>query len=1088
MSFSRSFLVIAIIFVTACSKFEEGEKVFINISGESYLTDSKASGTLLDMDDGYALINIEKVVGNPKYSRDDFGRDVEEGQSVLVPESSLLSYIEGEKYWAKRAQAVNQLNQALERPTELWYLKDLQLSQIDKFLDEYDHTDITNTLSLIELNRKYFSDLNNAKGDQEKTEIWLENLPGYYSKLQKLVIKSGSTEEFYKATEKFKKSFLGMTLATEGEKMKLEEMVSRDPLLAAFSMLDASLNSHGSAFVQISVLQAKTDLKRLEEVTYQSGGLKQIADAHDDYQDAFVAITSLLSLDVEGDSVDNNTLETLYNKQLASGIRNKVMQDLRLMDGFESIAQAEKNFAKDKEAFESIEDEIEFEIFNEQIKQEFYIKPTLALIERNKRIDELKTLQETLGASETALTIHINQYNSHSQAVDGFPIQVFQSRLRKAQSELRYVESAVRYINDRNPSKQSLAEAKSKMTKFVTQLEGLNLLAESYLPGEIYDSSKQQELYEKGLNAYSERTLSTLTDQRQQIISHKNLMGQLAILEKADGELVNVYNQHYRQSKFPSRAVKTRLNELKTALRNSRWSAQNIDPLTAEGKSFNKVSTEIDKGKKALSEANTLLIDSIGVELKAPAELFKVNEERTNQANQAAMQAHQALLDNYDFQKQRLAELDSQYEQFKGKDKFPHKAVRDRIYKAQSALRSLPHTIKRADPLNKDDQNTATIETKVGEAKANLDEVDKLFNTFNQLTGSSDTAANLPEKTSSETSGDDALASYKQLMNQADATKQRLINLSEIFEEHKGSQGYPVSAVNSRLNKAESVLKGLDYNIKKADPLNTEDTYRQKIREDLASANEKMDEAQKLVEAFSVVDDQSTTPTATAEQESIAEQQSQSDDATDNNLSKPAKVVEKHNSSQAVEDVSDLASQGIAIEPAKLTKEAQIDSLLKTADSQYAMNKLTSPAGDCAVESYKSVLNLSPNNQAAIDGLNKVAEKYAGWGSNSLNKGEMNKASSYLAKAKLVMATNSKVNDLEKAIKTELAREVKPAEPERQADVEVAEKEPSGPATHKEMVTEVETSQKPLSAGEQFKEDLNTLKDTVGGAFGKLFN
>jgi hypothetical protein len=279
--FARLYLVFITITLVACNKFEEGEQVFINIPGKSYLSDSKATGQLLDTEDEYALVNISEVTGNPGFSKLDFAKDVKQGKSALIPIQNLLAYIDGEKYWLRREQAAEQLTQALQKPRELWRLKDLQLAQIKKFLDEYDHADIDNTLSLIELNRDYFSDLNDSVEyelvDEEFIETWLENLPGYYEDLKKLTIKFQSTEELSEATEKFKKSLLGLS----GRKKTLnsinEEQLTQviaESLVGLASALFGNKNQ--GAFVNTAVIQAKGDLQALENVIYQLADPQQL--------------------------------------------------------------------------------------------------------------------------------------------------------------------------------------------------------------------------------------------------------------------------------------------------------------------------------------------------------------------------------------------------------------------------------------------------------------------------------------------------------------------------------------------------------------------------------------------------------------------------------------------------------------------------------------------------------------------------------------------------------------------------------------------------------------------------------------------
>jgi len=90
--------------------------------------------------------------------------------------------------------------------------------------------------------------------------------------------------------------------------------------------------------------------------------------------------------------------------------------------------------------------------------------------------------------------------------------------------------------------------------------------------------------------------------------------------------------------------------------------------------------------------------------------------------------------------------------------------------------------------------------------------------------------------------------------------------------------------------------------------------------------------------------------------------------------------------------------------------------LLNKASVQFSANKLTSPEGDSAYETYRSILEREPNNVRALKGVNDIAGRYVVWSSSSLAKGEVDKARNYLAKAKYVDASHLGIKALNKKL------------------------------------------------------------------------
>jgi hypothetical protein len=784
-----------------------------------------------------------------------------------------------------------------------------------------------------------------------------------------------------------------------------------------------------------------------------------------------------LSLDASGDSIDEDELESLYKSRLASALRARIAKDQNEKQGYESIASANEAFEHDKEMFEAIEDEIGQEIFSEQIRKELYLKPTTLRTQREARIQKLRGLKKSFDYAAEGIENFIQLFNNYNQSIKDFPTSAYGKRIKSAKSNLSAVQRAIRYISDRNPSVDSIKDAESNMTAFVSDFEALLLLSESYVPSDIYNLAEQQNLYQDQLALYSKQKSEKLAELKLSITSHKTLLNQIATLKEAQEEIIDAFNKHRNQSNFPTRAIRARLNDLKNALRSIKWSVSSIDPLNSEGESFIKVSGYVEKATNALTEANVMLQESTGQELKSISKLRELSEQESTSANLEIMGSHQALLENYEAQKLRLDKINTQYEQLKTGEAFPRKTVSDHIYKAKMALRNLPYNIKNADPLNQNDKHTEVIKAKLVEAKPHLEAVEQILRAYQSAQSASNEVVDDVTKTK-HIIGDNALASYKKLMSDVDAAKQRQAEVAALFESHKAINGYPVKAVSERLYKANLSLNSLEYNIERADPLNTQDKYRIEIQKSLDSTNEHLDVAQKLAKTFGASESRADNHDSTANE-------------TDNSVEP---LVKKHTNdesgSNTVVDIVPEKSEKISGEsPSEkgeaYTLESKISTLLKLAEKQFKANHLTSPSGDCAVETYNKVLELNASNTAAVDGLNSVAEKYAYWGNSALQKGDIAKAHSYLSKAKSVVISNQQVIALENSISHRLTQEkeislAQEASEENGNDVSSSAEPPEASKNSQ--------SDNQLSAGQQFKKDLNTLKDTVGGAIGKIFS
>ncbi|MFA7554253.1 MAG: protein kinase [Spongiibacteraceae bacterium] len=83
-------------------------------------------------------------------------------------------------------------------------------------------------------------------------------------------------------------------------------------------------------------------------------------------------------------------------------------------------------------------------------------------------------------------------------------------------------------------------------------------------------------------------------------------------------------------------------------------------------------------------------------------------------------------------------------------------------------------------------------------------------------------------------------------------------------------------------------------------------------------------------------------------------------------------------------------------ENARKVRAQQVAALLAEAEQDLQEDRLQSPIGNNAVEKFRQVLQLEPSNLDALEGLQKVGEKYVVLANASLGKKEIDQANDYL--------------------------------------------------------------------------------------------
>lgn len=113
-------------------------------------------------------------------------------------------------------------------------------------------------------------------------------------------------------------------------------------------------------------------------------------------------------------------------------------------------------------------------------------------------------------------------------------------------------------------------------------------------------------------------------------------------------------------------------------------------------------------------------------------------------------------------------------------------------------------------------------------------------------------------------------------------------------------------------------------------------------------------------------------------------------------------------------------------EQAKKARALQISNLLAAAEQDLQQDRLQSPPGDNAVGKFRQVLQLEPSNLEALEGLQKVGEKYIVLANAEIKAQAIEKADDYLNVAQKLVPNSQKLFSARRALlnaKEEMARQ-----------------------------------------------------------------
>ena len=97
-----------------------------------------------------------------------------------------------------------------------------------------------------------------------------------------------------------------------------------------------------------------------------------------------------------------------------------------------------------------------------------------------------------------------------------------------------------------------------------------------------------------------------------------------------------------------------------------------------------------------------------------------------------------------------------------------------------------------------------------------------------------------------------------------------------------------------------------------------------------------------------------------------------------------------------------LAEELAALETSR-RQQTRIDELLALAEIDLEASRLTTPAGNNALQRYRGVLEIENNNAVALEGLQRIVVRYLQLADRAKSKGQFDKARAFLTRSELVL-------------------------------------------------------------------------------------
>ncbi|MEM8768343.1 MAG: hypothetical protein AAGE43_12910, partial [Pseudomonadota bacterium] len=100
----------------------------------------------------------------------------------------------------------------------------------------------------------------------------------------------------------------------------------------------------------------------------------------------------------------------------------------------------------------------------------------------------------------------------------------------------------------------------------------------------------------------------------------------------------------------------------------------------------------------------------------------------------------------------------------------------------------------------------------------------------------------------------------------------------------------------------------------------------------------------------------------------------------------------------------------------RINRFEQLENLLARADRQEAAARLTEPAGDNALETYRRILEIDAGNESATQGIASIVQRLLGFAQSAALAGEQDKATRYLRKVRAIDSRAPGLADAEQLV------------------------------------------------------------------------
>lgn len=183
----------------------------------------------------------------------------------------------------------------------------------------------------------------------------------------------------------------------------------------------------------------------------------------------------------------------------------------------------------------------------------------------------------------------------------------------------------------------------------------------------------------------------------------------------------------------------------------------------------------------------------------------------------------------------------------------------------------------------------------------------------------------------------------------------------------------------------------------------------EKLEQDLGALERKLEEERRRLdeERKRIEEQRDTEASVAAREKKLHEDQRRLEEERQRVAEQKRKAEEERRRVEAAERRAAEEARRIA-EAARKRKE-EISRLLVAAQTDFAADRLSTPAGANALERFRKVLELEPENTKAQQGIERVVERYVGFADQARARREFAKAEGFLNQAAAIRPDANKV-------------------------------------------------------------------------------